>query len=127
MSKLRTDDLQTAREILGYLNFSEGRPDTGFLLGLNSLLRHIPWATFAETMNEHLTELATTVPAFHDNLQARSAISLAFDHVLPAYRSHHRDLLHHLSDTDFENPFFLGRIFEAISKTPFCDRTATFG
>jgi len=114
MSKLRTDDLQTAREILGYLNFSEGRPDTGFLLGLNSLLRHIPWATFAETMNEHLTELATTVPAFHDNLQARSAISLAFDHVLPAYRSHHRDLLHHLSDTDFENPFFLGRIFEAI-------------
>src|SRR5690606_34402799 len=32
----------------------------------------------------------------------------------PAYREHHRDLLFHLDVEDYENPFFLGRLFQAV-------------
>src|SRR5262245_57909244 len=114
MSKLRTDDLQTSREIVGYLNFSEGRPDAGFLKGLNAFLKRVSWAKCRSTLTEVLAELSASSPAFHDTQQAEAALKLTFEYVLPAYREHHRDLLFHLGDGDFENPFFLGRVFEAV-------------
>lgn len=114
MSRLRPQDHATAREILGYLNFSQGRSDPAFLRGLNTLLKRIPWDKLRTVLTAELDDLSASSPAFHDCGQARGAMSLAFDHVLPAYREHHRDLLFHLADADFENPFFLGRIFEAV-------------
>jgi hypothetical protein len=33
---------------------------------------------------------------------------------LPAYREHHRDLLFHLRDEEFQQPFFLAKVFEAV-------------
>ncbi len=114
MLKLRPEDQQTAREILGYLNFSEGRTDPAFLKGLNAFQKRVGWSKLQPTLAELLTELSTTSSTFHDCQQAQAALRLAFDHVLPAYRQHHRDLLAHLVDADFENPFFLGRIFEAV-------------
>lgn len=114
MLKLRPDDLQTAREILGYLNFSEGRPDPAFLKGLNAFLQRVPWAKFRETMTELLAETSESTPAFKDCQQAEAALRITFEQVLPAYRQHHHDLLAHLADADFENPFFLGRVLEAV-------------
>lgn len=114
MSKLRQDDLQIAREILGYLNYSEGRPDAVFLKGLSAICDRVTWSKFRAALTDVLDELKSTTPAFHDCRQAEAALTLAYDHVLPAYRAHHRDLLQHLTDADFENPFFLGRVFEAI-------------
>jgi hypothetical protein len=114
MLKLRPDDLQTAREVLGYLNFSEGRPDPAFLKGLNALIKRVGWSKFPATMTELIAETSASSPAFRNSQQAEATLRLTFDHVLPAYREHHRDLLSHLTDADFENPFFLGRVFEAV-------------
>ena len=46
--------------------------------------------------------------------QARAVVRLLRDHLLPAYRKFHRDLLWHQSDRELWRPLFLGRAFEAI-------------
>ncbi len=114
MLKLRPQDHETAREILGYLNFSQGRSDPAVLRGLNTFLHRVSWDKCREALISVLEELSASMPAFHDSTQAKSVLKLAFDDVLPAYRAHHRDLLIHLSDADFQNPFFLGRVIEAV-------------
>ncbi len=112
--KLRTEDIQTAREVLGYLNFSQGRPDSAFLQRLNAVQHRVSWPKTQETLRELLREFSSSDAAFRDHRQAEAALQLTFDHVLPAYREHHRDLLFHLTEADFQNSFFLGRIFEAV-------------
>lgn len=111
--KLNAEDRAAIREVLGYLNFSGGRPDPKFQQMLNSVSRRVPWRRLPETLHKILTDLQGTGGPFADTTQARTVLDLTFDGLFPAYRQHHRDLLFHRKDEDFENPFFLARLFEA--------------
>jgi len=111
------------QEVLGYLNFSSGAPDPRFLRSLNRLLGDWEAAGAApgesaerlrRELPERLKGLAARLPAFADVEQARAAIGLIFESVLPAYRRHHADLLFHLSDGELLRPFFLARVAEAV-------------
>lgn len=109
--------------LLGYLNFSNGRTDPGFLKEFNEYCaddpiggptRTRPAAAVRDGLLATLTDLWGKVPAFSDVAQADAVIRLAFDKCLPAYRAHHADLLFHLPEHDFEHPLFLARILEAV-------------
>lgn len=112
--KIRTHEAAIATELLGYLNFSGGRPDPKFERNLNEFLLSVPWKHVSEALRSVLAGLHTSSPAFADCTQAEQVIALTFDRALPAYREHHRDLLFHLRDEDFQQPFFLAKVFEAV-------------
>lgn len=112
--KRRAEDLAATREVLGYLNFSGGRPDPSFQRLVNDLVERFTWKKLAPTLLKALSQLEQEAPAFEDSRQARAVITLAFEHVLPAYREFHRDLFFHLSDEDFQQPFFLARVWEVL-------------
>ena len=111
-------DPRILQEILGYLNFSGGKPDAAFQRNWNTLFgdgEAAGQATAVKTLLlDHLQRLQPSVPAFHDSSQAQAVLELTFDHCLPAYRRHHADLLFHLPPAEFEHPFFLARMIEAI-------------
>lgn len=115
---LEPEDQDALQEILGYLNFSSGKPDAGFQKNLNRwherLSARSPWAEFRRLLLDELDRLHETSPAFANSDQAAHVIPLVFDEVWPAYRRHHADLLFHLNDTDFEQPFLLARLFETV-------------
>ncbi|MBL8818214.1 MAG: hypothetical protein JNL58_19460 [Planctomyces sp.] len=107
------------RDLLGYLNFSHGAPNSRFRGCLNTIFRELGTnATPALLRDEALRLLEQfrqdQEPAFSEITQAKAAIVLTLDHLLPAYRSHHSDLLAHLQDADFFNPFLIARMFEAV-------------
>jgi hypothetical protein len=108
--------------LLGYLNFSEGRPDVRFQRQLNDAYAHFadqgdpePWRALHDRLRARLAELrAADNAAFRDATQAAAVLDLAFARTLPAYRQHHSDLLFHLSDRELFQPFFLARVCEAV-------------
>jgi hypothetical protein len=114
-----TPDEETAlKETLGYLNFSSGASDSRFQSNLDRLHR---WFApldgrprVARLLQERLHALAAGSPAFQNSEQASGVLSLVFDHVLPAYRAHHADLLFHLAPEDFFQPFFVARVIEGV-------------
>ncbi|MBC8113519.1 MAG: hypothetical protein H7062_04020, partial [Candidatus Saccharimonas sp.] len=112
--KLRPQDAAIAQELLGYLNFSGGRPDPKFQRNLDEFLNAVPFTSSAEALQQVLSDLHATSPAFADSSQAEQVISLTFDHTLPAYREYHRDLLFHLKPGELEQPFFAAKLFEAV-------------
>ncbi|MCA9257903.1 MAG: hypothetical protein KDA61_01830, partial [Planctomycetales bacterium] len=111
---------RTLEEAAGYLNFSSGASDPRFLSNLDRAARLLPdvdadlVGRLTASLLATLDRLESTQPAFADVSQARSAITLLRDELLPAYREFHRDLLHHQSDEQLWRPFFLGRAWEAI-------------
>jgi len=111
----------TLAELLGYLNFSSGSSDPKALRNLSDLFGAIlcegerrPAATLRRWLEAELAALHAQGGAFADIQQAAATIGLVFDEVLPAYREFHRDLLFHQSEADLEQPFFLGRVMEAV-------------
>jgi hypothetical protein len=106
------------QDILGYLNFSSGKPDVKFQDRLNRCHPEWgwpnPWESFEAALLARLAQLETTSPAFRDSSQARAVLQITFHHLWPAYRKHHADLLFHLTDADFQQPLFLARLFEAV-------------
>ncbi|OYW24674.1 MAG: hypothetical protein B7Z55_01515, partial [Planctomycetales bacterium 12-60-4] len=112
--KLRAEVIAAAREVLGYLNFSGGRPDPAFQRLVNDLVVRIGWAKLPEMLHKALGQLESEAPAFFNSTQASAAVDLAFQHVLPAFRGFHSDLLHHLQEVDYEQPFLLVRIWETV-------------
>lgn len=107
--------------ILGYLNFSEGKPDCRFEKQLNLAYATLaergeptPWIALHEILTERLEGLQKEGGAFQDIRQAHAVLESTFTHVLPAYRHHHQDLLAHLSDAELYQPFFLARVAEAV-------------
>ena len=113
-------DPSTAQALLGYLNFSDGRPDPRWQKQLNDAFAAQaaagaarPWDALLAALGEALSALeAGGGAAFRDASQARAALALAAE-TLPAYRRHHADLLAHLDDAELFAPFFLARVFEA--------------
>lgn len=106
--------------VLGYLNFSDGTANASFQGGLNNLFRLAADKGQAPAHQWVLNQLAEQLElrqgasaAFKDVAQASGVVHLVQDHLLGAYRTHHRDLLAHLSDSDLFQPFFLARMFEA--------------
>ncbi len=103
--------------VLGYLNFSTGRPEAAVQAALNTLfadLRPATWNDVRQRLSDDLERVSSQSAAFKDTRQAGSVLSIVFDQLIPAYLRHHSDLLFHLSPTDLLNPFFLARLFEAV-------------
>ena len=106
--------------LLGWLNFSDGRPDPRWQKQLNDAYAFLaddgepaPWQALLDALTAGLHKLHGSAAAFRDVRQAEAALALAAK-VLPAYRTHHADLLAHLDDRDLFTPFFLVRVFEAV-------------
>ena len=103
--------------ILGYLNFSEGRPDPRVQKQWNDA-----YLVLADKRNDWKAILQDRLgslhqeqaAAFRDIDQANSVVDLLFKHVIPAYRAHHADLLGHLPAEAFLQPFFVARLAEAV-------------
>src|SRR5262245_53077151 len=90
-----------ASRLLGWLNFSDGRPDPKwqrqlddtYSIALKSDVEE-PWELIRRWLGDELDALEKSGnAAFRDSAQARAALTLVFDQALPAYRQHHRDLL----------------------------------
>ncbi len=120
-------------KLLGYLNFSDGRPDPKFQKGLADVVgflleddEPVPWGAVHRWLTQSLQELeASGSPAFRDATQVRAAIDVAFGQLPPAYRAHHADLLAHQPDAELFAPFFLVRVCEAVVRQgPPWDETA---
>ncbi len=115
-----------AERVLGYLNFSSGAEDPSMLAQLNDLclwLENSPdpvtpdlpvYRRLQALLNRELDVLANNSAALRDPRQAVSALAITFDHVLPAYLEHHRDLLFHRTAQSVFNAFFIGRVFETV-------------
>ena len=104
LKNLGTDAPKIWQEILGYLNFSSGAPDSLFLEGINELFARIEahgggteptWLVLAAVLRAALTELRGSADVFRQCEQAEAVLSLVFEDTLPAYQKHHRDLLFH--------------------------------
>ncbi len=105
---------------IGYLNYSDGRPDPrfrtlladayGFLLQSHD---PTPWVTVRRWLLAACDDLEKSgSSAFKDVTQAREVLALALEGVPPAYRQHHTDLLAHQPDAALFTPFFLARCCE---------------
>ncbi len=109
-------------DIVGYLNFSAGAPDARFLGGLNRLFATLDaeisapplWKRAGTAILDAIDTLHGSSEAFENLDQARDVAQLVFAEALPAYRRHHRDLLRHASEPFLFQPFFVGRICEAV-------------
>ncbi len=111
-------------EILGYLELSSGKHDARFQRNWNDLFSVIEqsaspqgdaaWRCASHLLRQRLNELRGVTPGFGDPQQASAVLELVFEHLLPAYRRHHSDLLFHQRDEDLFRPFFLARAFEAV-------------
>src|SRR4051794_18748927 len=116
------DTMSALEPILGYLNFSEGRPDPRFERQLNDVYAELagrgspaPWRDLHTALHDDLARLRREgKAAFRESAQAEASLRLVFEQVIPAYRKHHADLLFHLEESDFHQPFFLARVFEAV-------------
>jgi hypothetical protein len=108
-------------KLLGYLNFSDGRPDAKFQKGIADAAAYLqsvnegrPWEAIHRWLVQALRELeAAGSPAFREAAQVRTVVDVAFARLPAAYRSHHADLLHHQPDSELFNAFFLARACEA--------------
>src|SRR5262249_13731987 len=88
-------------KLLGYLNFSDGRPDPKFQKGLADAVGLLaeagdpaPAAALPGWLSHALTELESSgSAAFRDTTQARGVLDAALVRLPTAYRAHHADLL----------------------------------
>jgi hypothetical protein len=116
--RLQADDRPVLEAILAHLNFSGGKPDPRLLANINRIWSRLPagnrWQSLHDELRRVVDELEGTTPVFTPADQARAVLDLALTGGLAAYREFHADLLFHLSDDDYDNPFFAGRMFEAV-------------
>jgi hypothetical protein len=131
--QLGADAWKIAQDILGYLNFSSGASDPRFLRNLDQLFSRIDllrsqataestegaifeptWSATGQMLHTALDRLHGSSDAFRQIDQARAVLGLVFERALPAYREHQRDLLFHQTAESLFQPFFLGRVCEAI-------------
>src|SRR4051794_32308738 len=109
-------------KLLGYLNYSDGRPDPKYQKGLADAYSFLiaageaaPWVAIHRWLGEALGELESSgSPAFRDATQVRGVLDAALGKLPAAYRAHHADLLVHQPDSELFGPFFLARASEAV-------------
>jgi hypothetical protein len=120
--EMTSEATEALDQVLGYLNFSSGAADNKLLENLNNLydLFHPQdsscptWKSVCHALGNRLDELEQAASAFRDAEQARTALSLVENDVIPGYFQFHRDLLRHQDEQGIANSFFLGRVFEAV-------------
>ena len=108
-------------KLVGYLNFSDGRPDPKFRAGVADVWAALlaagdpaPWQTLPRWLLARAEELrAAGSAAFADVTQAREVIAAGLVDLPQAYHRHHADLLAHQSVAGLFAPFFLTRCAEA--------------
>jgi hypothetical protein len=117
--------------LLGYLNFSTSPADPAIFVALNETavalatalptfahknpaLVEPPVAPLGDYLRAELTRLQASTPAFANIEQAQAILAITFDHALAAYQDFHRDLLFHQPAAFCQNPFFVGRMLEAV-------------
>jgi hypothetical protein len=108
-------------KLVGYLNFSDGRPDPKFRGGLAEawavlldLLDPAPWRTLPRWLDRRADELqASGSAAYADVAQAKAVIAAGLVDLPAAYKAFHADLLAHQTDAGLFGPFFLARCAEA--------------
>ncbi len=111
-------------KLLGYLNFSDGRPDPRFQKGLADAGAHLvesgaaaPWVALPQWLAHELDQLVSSgSAAFRDPTQVRAVLDAGLVRLPRAYRTHHADLLAHQPDSMLFGPFFLARCCEAVLK-----------
>lgn len=109
-----------AQALLGYVNFSDGRPDPRWQRQLDD--------AFALCGSDLLGELRIALEtlhvggsaAFRDVTQARDVLD-GVSRTLTAYTIHHRDLLAHVGPDERLNGFFLARVIEVNLRTRVAD------
>ena len=107
--------------MLGYLNFSEGRPDPRVARQIDDAFALLtqrgsadPCAELHAWLRADLTALKRGGQAFQNTTQAEAVLQLTFGQVLPEYRRFHAELLFHQSERDLFQSFFVARVFEAV-------------
>src|SRR5262245_31352044 len=109
-----------AQALLGYVNFSDGRPDPRWQRQLDDAFAAHGPALLGE-LQSALDALHTGGgAAFRDITQARAVLD-GTARTLDAYAAHHRDLLAHLGDDERLNGFFLARVIEAVLRARAAD------
>jgi len=109
-------------KLVGYLNFSDGRPDPKWQRLLADAFGFVqdrapgePHVHLAEWLGQACAELESSgSAAFREASQARAVIEAAFTKLPPAYRIHHADLLAHQPDSSLFTAFFFARAAEAV-------------
>lgn len=107
------------RDVLGYLNFSSGNSEPHFLKNLSRIWETLPAKEnrrlpLKQALLQSLQELSQSQPAFHDSKQAFEVIELGLEQLFRNYREFHSDLLFHLTDDDFDHPYFYAVLLEAV-------------
>ena len=108
--------------LLGYLNFSEGKPDPRFQKQLHDAFVFVatrgstqPWIDLPAELLAQLQILrGKGSAAFADVTQVEAVLRITFTDLPAAYKAHHRDLLAHQVDATLWQPFFLVRACEAV-------------
>ncbi|MDO4587057.1 MAG: hypothetical protein Q4C95_07130 [Planctomycetia bacterium] len=124
--KLNPVELNSIRDILGYLNFSSGNYDPRFWTAWNMLFSFLiengsttTWKDAAQLLNDELYKLSRTLEAFSNAERASFYLEKIFQIILPAYRKFHYDTLYHQPDEFLFNSFFIARVSEiALSYEP---------
>jgi len=118
---LERDITDVLDQALGYLNFSSGAPDPQFLTNLNLLFKHaveqeqpLAWESIQQLLATRLTHLCSESTTFQEAVQVQALVETLVGDCLEAYLNFHRDLLFHLTLNDLANPFFIGRVCEAL-------------
>ncbi len=125
LDHLGPDARKRVKEILGYCNYSSGAQDLKFLRALDLVFGKIAsagkrtpeqgtWQVLRRVLEAGLEEVRGRDEAFRQVDQAESVVRLVFDVVLPGYREHHHDLLFHQTEESLFQPFFIGRVCEAV-------------
>jgi hypothetical protein len=108
--------------LLGYLNFSTGRPDPRVEAQLFIIWQQLqgqgsedPWKDLHAVLAGQLTVLhASGNAAFRDVQQASAVVELALVQLRANYRRHHAHLLHQQRDADLFQAGFAVRALEAV-------------
>lgn len=105
-------------KILGYLNFSDGRPDPKWQSLVNEGFASIPgvsrpWELLLDQWSLELDRLIADGSAvFRDGSQAARALMVARQ-AIPGYQAYHAELLGHCAESELFNSFFLVRVLES--------------
>lgn len=105
------------KDLLGYLNFSQGTPGVRFRGALNQVWLSSTTGFSPEQLRDKLLQqlrqlAASGESAFAETQSGEQAIRVTLDEVFPAYRKWHSDLLGHCSADSLFSPFLIARMFE---------------
>ena len=105
------------RDLLGYLNLSDGTASARFRICINELFVSGRAGSGPSDLQRLLEGSLVVLQksgagAFAVTEQATLMIGRTLSEVLPCYRQFHSDLLAHCSDGDFFSPLLLARMFE---------------